>query len=144
MSLVMDIDRTIPAHVPEDLIRDWPFQFGTIYKGNPYVDLVDPLLREAPEVFYTRDAYPGGQPAWIVRRFDDLSAIYKDNVNFLNKGFAPFAMLSGGNWNLVPAELRAIAYPWFQNYPKAKFQARNERDSFLSPDGFPTKDLGYF
>jgi hypothetical protein len=46
----MDIDRTIPTHVPEDLIRDWPFQFGTIYKGNPYVDLVDPLLREAPEV----------------------------------------------------------------------------------------------
>ncbi|WP_291055357.1 hypothetical protein [Hyphomonas sp.] len=36
--------------MPEDLIRDWPFQFGTIYKGNPYVDLVDPLLREAPEV----------------------------------------------------------------------------------------------
>lgn len=125
MSLVIDIDRTIPAHVPEDLITDWPFQFGTTYKGNPYVDLVDPLLRETPEIFYTRDAYPGGQPAWIVRRFDYLSAIYKDNVNFLNKGFAPFAMLSGGNWNLVPAELdppqhgryRAMIFPLFT--PKA-------------------------
>jgi len=82
MSLELVIDRTIPAHVPEDLIREWPFQFGTTHKGNPFTDLIDPIHAHNPEVFFTRDAYPGGQPAWVARRAEDISAIYKDNANF--------------------------------------------------------------
>jgi cytochrome P450 len=125
MSIVIDVDRSIPAHVPEALIKDWPLQFGTTYKGNPYTDLVDPVHASYPDVFYTRDAYPGAQPAWVVRRFEDVSAIYKDNVNFLNMGFAPFAMLTSEKWHLVPAEMdppnhgryRAMIFPLFT--PKA-------------------------
>lgn len=126
MSEDLVIDRSIPAHVPEHLIRDWPFQFGTTHKGNPYADLVDPVHAGGhPDVFFTRDAYPGAQPAWIVRRFEDVSAIYKDNVNFLNMGFAPFAMLTGEKWHLVPAEMdppshgryRTMIFPLFT--PKA-------------------------
>jgi cytochrome P450 len=125
MSLDIVIDRTIPAHVPAGLIRDWPVQFGTTYKGNPYTDLIDPIHAGYPDVFYTRDAYPGGLPAWVVRRFEDVSAIYKDNVNFLNMGFAPFAMLTGEKWHLVPAEMdppshgryRTMIFPLFT--PKA-------------------------
>lgn len=125
MSLVFDVDRSIPAHVPEGMIRDWPFQFGTTYKGNPYVDLVDPVHASYPDIFYTRDAYPGAQPAWVVRRFEALSEIYRDNVNFINMGFAPFAMLTGEDWHLVPAEMdppkhgryRAMIFPLFT--PKA-------------------------
>lgn len=125
MSLVIDVDRSIPAHVSEDMIRDWPFQFGTTYKGNPYVDLVDPVHARYPNIFFTRDAYPGAQPAWVVRGFEDISAIYKDNVNFINMGFAPFAMLTGEDWHLVPAEMdppkhgryRAMIFPLFT--PKA-------------------------
>lgn len=125
MSMEIVIDRSIPAHVPEALIKEWPLQFGTTYKGNPYVDLVDSVHAGYPDVFYTRDAYPGAQPAWIVRRFEDVSAIYKDNVNFINKGFAPFSMLTGETWHLVPAEMdppnhgryRAMIFPLFT--PKA-------------------------
>jgi cytochrome P450 len=125
MSLDLAIDRSIPAHVPESMIQSWPFQFGTTHIGNPYVDLVDPVHASYPDVFYTRDAYPGAQPAWVVRRFEDVSEIYKDNVNFINKGFAPFAMLTGDYWHLVPAEMdppnhgryRAMIFPLFT--PKA-------------------------
>lgn len=125
MSLVIDVDRSIPAHVSEDMIRDWPFQFGTTHKGNPYVDLVDPVHARYPNIFFTRDAYPGAQPAWVVRGFEDISAIYKDNMNFINMGFAPFAMLTGEDWHLVPAEMdppkhgryRAMIFPLFT--PKA-------------------------
>ena len=54
-----------------------------------------------------------------------MSEIYKDNVNFINKGFAPFAMLTGEDWHLVPAEMdppnhgryRAMIFPLFT--PKA-------------------------
>ncbi len=125
MSMVIEVDRSIPAHVPERLIKDWPLQFGTTCKGNPYTDLVDPVHASYPDVFYTRDAYPGAQPAWVVRKFEDVSEIYKDNVNFLNMGFAPFAMLTGEKWHLVPAEMdppkhgryRAMIFPLFT--PKA-------------------------
>lgn len=125
MSMDIVIDRTVPAHIPEHLIHDWPLQFGTTHAGNPYVDLVDPVHARYPDIFFTRDAYPGGQPAWVVRRFEDVSALYKDNVNFLNRGFAPFAMLTGETWHLVPAEMdpphhgryRAMIFPLFT--PKA-------------------------
>ncbi len=125
MVLTIEVDRSIPAHVSDDMIRDWPFQFGTTHIGNPYVDLVDPVHASYPDIFFTRDAYPGGQPAWVVRRCEDVSAIYKDNVNFLNAGFAPFAMLTGEDWCLVPAELdppehgryRSMIFPLFT--PKA-------------------------
>jgi cytochrome P450 len=125
MALDIVVDRSIPAHVPDELIHDWPFQFGTTHTGNPYIDLVDPIHAGYPDVFFTRDAYPGAQPAWVVRRFEDVSAIYKDNVNFINRGFAPFAMLTGEDWHLVPAEMdppnhgryRAMIFPLFT--PKA-------------------------
>jgi len=115
------VDRSIPQHVPEGLIRDWSMPFGATWKGNPYTDLIDPVHRDCPPVFFTRDAYPGAQPAWIVRRFEDVSAIYKDNVNFINRGFAPFSMLTGETWHLVPAEMdppdhgryRAMIFPLF-------------------------------
>lgn len=118
---MLEVNRAIPPHVPEHMIWDWPFQFGTTHKGNPFADLVDPVHARYPDVFFTRDAYPGQQPAWVVRRFDDISAIYKDNVNFLNMGFAPFAKLTGESWHLVPAEMdppkhgryRTMIFPLF-------------------------------
>lgn len=125
MTLPFAVDRSIPAHVPQDLIKDWPLQFGTTWKGNPYTDIIDPIHASTPPIFFTRDAYPGQQPAWIVREMETIGAIYRDNVNFLNMGFAPFAMLTGEDWHLVPAEMdpplhgryRSMIFPLFT--PKA-------------------------
>ena len=51
MSLELQIDRSIPAHVPEAQIMDWPLRFGESYKGNPYKDLIDPIHAKYPDIF---------------------------------------------------------------------------------------------
>lgn len=115
----------IPAHVPPSLVKEWPFVFGTTWKGDPFTDLTGPIHREYPPVFYTRNGYPGGFPAWVVRRQEDLGEVYKDNVRFSSMGFAPFARLLGESWYNVPAEMdppkhgryRSMIFPLFT--PKA-------------------------
>lgn len=124
MATAFKIDHGIPAHVPEDLVHDWPFIFGQTYKGDPFNELI-PAMHQRPPVFFAPNAYPGDGPAWVVRRQADLTAIYKDNVNFSNMGFAPFARLIGETWYNVPAEMdppkhgryRAMIFPLFT--PKA-------------------------
>lgn len=124
MATAVAIDRPLPAHVPHALVREWPFVFGQTYCGDPFTDLVAPI-HQYPPVFYAPNAYPGEGPAWIVRRSEDLAAIYRDNVNFSNMGFAPFARLIGESWYNVPAEMdppkhgryRSMIFPLFT--PKA-------------------------
>jgi len=92
-----------PSHVPADLVRPFPFVFGTVTEQDPFNDFV-PAVHKEPPVFWAEHAYPGGSAAWIVRRNEDLKAIYLDTDHFSNKGFSPFGMLTGGSWSLVPAE----------------------------------------
>src|SRR3546814_8850750 len=93
-----------PAHVPEELVRDYPIRMGTITPENPFDRMIPEIHAEMPAIFYSMDAYPGGSPAWIVRKAADLQAIYSDTVNFSNKDFAPFAQLVGESWSSLPAE----------------------------------------
>ena len=93
-----------PAHVPDDLVRDYPIKMGTTTPENPFDRMIPAIHADFPPVFYAMDAYPGGSPAWIVRRAADLQAIYADTANFSSKDFAPFAKLVGGNWSSLPAE----------------------------------------
>lgn len=124
MATAFTPDYALPSHVPHELVREWPFIFGQTYRGDPFADLVA-SIRDYPPVFYAPNAYPGEGPAWVVRRSDDLGTIYRDNVNFSNMGFAPFARLIGETWYNVPAEMdppkhgryRAMIFPLFT--PKA-------------------------
>ena len=94
----------VPDHVPAELVRNYPFTLGSITTSNPYDRMVHDVHRFSPPVFMAMDAYPGGTPAWVVRRFADLRAIYADDTHFSAKGFAPFAKLIGESWGNVPAE----------------------------------------
>src|SRR3546814_15615281 len=71
-----------PAHVPGELVRDYPIRMGTITPENPFDRMIPEIHAEMPAIFYSMDAYPGGSPAWIVRKAADLQAIYSDTVNF--------------------------------------------------------------
>jgi cytochrome P450 len=93
-----------PAHVPRDLVREYPIKMGGVIDANPFDRMIPELHRTHPPVFYAMDAYPGGTPAWIVRRVEDLQTIYFDTVSFSNKDFAPFALLVGETWSSLPAE----------------------------------------
>ena len=93
-----------PPHVPADLVRDYPIKMGGLIEDNPFDHIIPDIHRTMPPIFYALDAYPGGTPAWIVRRVKDLQTIYYDTESFSNKDFAPFALLVGENWSSLPAE----------------------------------------
>ena len=120
MSVFSSFIKTTPAHVPQDLVFEYPFVFGKTLKGDPYNEIV-PLIHQMPPVFWATNAYPGEGPAWIVRRAEDMRQIYMDTEHFSNRGFAPFAELLEENWHLVPAEMdppnhapyRALIFPLF-------------------------------
>jgi cytochrome P450 len=93
-----------PPHVPAALIKDYPLVLGRHTSENPYERIIPDIHRNLPEVFYSLNAYPGGSPAWILRRADDLRQVYNDTTNFTSAHFSPFAGLIGETWNLLPAE----------------------------------------
>jgi cytochrome P450 len=93
-----------PPHVPRELVCDYPIKMGGLTDENPFDELIPNIHRTMPPIFYALDAYPGGTPAWIVRRVADLQTIYFDTDSFSNKDFAPFALLVGENWSSLPAE----------------------------------------
>jgi len=94
----------LPAHVPESLVRPFPFIIGVTTQRDPFNDMAD-SVHQWPDVFYAPHVYPGGGPAWIVRKAQDLQKIYLDTKNFSSKDFAPFAKMIGASWSLVPAEI---------------------------------------
>ena len=93
----------LPDHVPPSLVRPYPFIFGGMTDKHPFDDLV-PEIHRGPPVFWAENAYPGGVSAWVVRRNEDMKAIYLDTDHFSNKDFAPFAKLIGETWSELPAE----------------------------------------
>jgi cytochrome P450 len=115
---------TIPAHVPQSLVRDFPFVFGISTDADPYNDWV-PEIHKGPEIFYAPHAYPGGTPAWIVRRTADMRDLYFDTATFSSKDFSPYSKMIGDTWTNLPAEIdpphhakyRAFVNPLFT--PKA-------------------------
>jgi cytochrome P450 len=93
-----------PPHVPKELVLDYPIKMGGLIDENPFDQIIPDIHRTMPPIFYSLDAYPGGTPAWIVRRVEDLQKIYFDTDSFSNKDFAPFALLVGESWSSLPAE----------------------------------------
>jgi cytochrome P450 len=89
-----------------------------------------PEVHEGPEIFYAPHAYPGGTPAWVVRRTEDLRKIYFDTAHFSSQNFSPFAKLLGETWANLPAETdppmhalyRAFVNPIFTPKAMAKLE----------------------
>jgi cytochrome P450 len=95
---------SVPSHVPPGLVKDFPLVLGNITKENPFDRIIPDIHRNLPEVFFSMNAYPGGTPAWILRRAQDVRQVYNDTTNFASAHFSPFAGLIGEQWNLLPAE----------------------------------------
>lgn len=95
----------IPEHVPASLVKPFPFVFGTTTTANPYTDWVPQIHRDGPDIFYAPHGYPGGSPAWVVRKVDHLREIYFDTDTFSSKDFSPYAKLVGESWINTPVEI---------------------------------------
>ncbi len=135
----------LPAHVSQDLVRDYPITYGGVTEENPFTTMI-PGLHKLPEVFYALDAYPGFTPAWIVRRTEDLRKIYFDTEHFSNKDFAPFAKIIGETWSSLPAETdppmhalyRAFVNPIFTPKAMTKLEGRIRDYAREYVEGFKT------
>src|SRR5208282_2025146 len=140
--------RTIPPHVPRDLVRTFPLVLGNLTSANPFHRMVHDIHRTNPPVFYVPDVYPGGSPAWVVRRFGDLRSIYADAEHFSVKGFAPFAAMIGETWDNVPAgadaplhdQYRALVNPLFAPAALKRLEPKVKAVAQRLIDGF--KDAG--
>ncbi len=116
---------TIPEHVPDALVKNFPYIFGATTKEEPHREWPAKIHAEGPDIFYAPHAYPGCTPAWVVRRMDHLREIYLDTDTFSSKDFSPFAKLIGETWTNTPVEIdppehakyRKMANPLFT--PKA-------------------------
>lgn len=122
----------VPAHVPPELVRkDFPFVFGTITERDPFAELAD-SVHEGPEIIWAPHAYPGGTPAWVPRRAEDLRTIYYDTANFSPRDLSPFAKLVGETWVNSPVELdppfhqpfRSMVNPVFTPKKMAQLEER--------------------
>lgn len=115
---------TIPDHVDPALVRSFPYVFGMTTRDDPFANWAT-AVHEGPGIFYAPHAYPGGTPAWIVRRVEDLRKIYFDTETFSSKDFSPYSKMIGETWTNLPVEIdpphhakyRAFINPLFT--PKA-------------------------
>jgi cytochrome P450 len=114
----------IPDHVDQALVRPFPYVFGMTTRDDPFANWAT-TVHEGPGIFYAPHAYPGGTPAWIVRRVEDLRKIYFDTDTFSSKDFSPYSKMIGDTWTNLPVEIdpphhakyRAFINPLFT--PKA-------------------------
>ena len=105
--------------------------FGTTTEADPYNEWV-PEIHKGPEIFYALHAYPGGTPAWIVRRADDLRKIYFDTETYSSKDFSPFSKMIGDTWTNLPVEIdpphhakyRAFINPLFTPVAMTKLEGK--------------------
>lgn len=111
--------RTIPPHVPPELVRPFPYLIGQKTKAQPHSFIA--AIHEGPAVFWAEKAFHGISGAWIPRRGEDLRKIYADTEHFSARGIAPLSSLIDETWQLLPAEadpplhglLRAVMNPLF-------------------------------
>ena len=95
----------LPPHVPPVLAYPFPLTPRKTVYQNPFVDLI-PKIHEGPPIFYGTDIFPGpGGGGWVIRRNEDLKAIYSNTTDFIKKGNGQFASMIGENWDVIPTEL---------------------------------------
>ena len=92
----------VPPHVPPELVRSYSLVSAETTTVHPCSLLAD--IHEGPAVFWAPGAHPTAAGAWIPRRHADIEAVYTDTEHYSARGMAPFSMLVGETWYLVPAE----------------------------------------
>lgn len=122
----MSVPSTItpPAHVPPELVRPCPFLRRGVTSQDPFKTMIGSIHAE-PRIFWSPDAYPGATPAWVLRRYEDLRAVYLDTEHFSNHGLTPFSRLIGESWVEIPVELDPPVHHSFRMMLNAKFSPRS-------------------
>jgi cytochrome P450 len=121
----------IPAHVPPELVLDYPLASRRLIYENPYETII-PKLHEGPPVFMAPNAYLSYAPGWVIRRARDVRMVFDDNEHFIKKGNTNYAALIGEEWDVIPTELdpprhtavRRVLNPLFTPSKVAKLEVK--------------------
>ncbi|WP_343046841.1 cytochrome P450 [Sphingomonas chungangi] len=143
----MQTQPVIPSHVPPDLVLPCRIFDRMTVTENPYETIL-PAIHQGPRVFYAANVTPGPVPGWVVRRAEDLRAIYNDTENFYKQGNTQFAAMIGEDWDIIPTELdpprhagfRAALNPVYSPSNMAKLDSRVRERARVFIDRF--KDRG--
>ncbi len=114
----------IPAHVPPELVRPCRIFDRLSVCENPYEKII-PEIHQGPAVFYTSNVNPGPVPGWVVRRAEDMRAIYNDTENFYKQGNTQFAAMIGEDWDIIPTELDPPRHEGFRAALNPVYSASN-------------------
>lgn len=105
----------IPDHVPAALIEaNFPLVGGHFTEENPF-DRIVPEACEGPDIVYVPNMMQGGRAhSWVLRRHEDIQALYHDVEHFSNRDFSALGKLIGETWDLVPAEQDAPEHTFYR------------------------------
>lgn len=93
----------LPAHVPHDLVREYPFPLrGARVSVLPRTLI--PEIHSYPPIFFAAGVHPMLPGAWVPRAYDELQQIYLDTDNFTVRGTSQFAQMIGEDWFPIPHE----------------------------------------
>ncbi len=92
-------EKTVPAHVPPHLVRD--FSFATTPGATADPHLASAFLFQGPDIFYSPIANDG-EPAWVVTRLELIREVYLDVENFSSIVVSKMASIIGDDWVLIP------------------------------------------
>lgn len=122
MSATTELTRSVPAHVPPELVWNHSFDAFTAEGDDPY--LAVSRMHDLPPVVWSPEA-SYGRPGWIATRYDVVSEVMIDYEHFTAERKGMIADLVGENVRLNPIEIdppahhgyRKILNPFFT--PKA-------------------------
>src|SRR3546814_12636738 len=85
---------SIPAHVPPELVVEYPLTVSRKTKENPF-DRIIPEIAAGPISFYAPDAVPTRDAAWVFKRAEELGGVFKDREHFSPRRWYSFSQLIG-------------------------------------------------
>ncbi|WP_157218906.1 cytochrome P450 [Flavisphingomonas formosensis] len=117
-ALAMEATRTVPPHVPADLVIESDFHSGPGFATDPFGAVA--WQTTGPRIFYSPTHYllPG---CWVVTRAEDIRYVLQTPELFSSSGGIGFSALIDEAWDLIPVELdpphhapfRALLNPLF-------------------------------
>jgi len=95
---------TLPAHVPPELVVKLPLYARQRVSECPQETLVPEMHATLPPISYVTNIFPGDQPGWLIKGYEDTMEMLRDPDNFTKNGMGKWAQNIGESWLVIPTE----------------------------------------
>lgn len=95
----------LPAHVPEELAVTLPLYSRKRIDECPQETLIPEMHASLPPICYVTNIFPGDQPGWLLKGYEDTMEMLRDPDNFTKNGMGKWAQNIGEDWLVVPTEI---------------------------------------